>query len=307
MGAVGVSEAAKVGESIPLHELGESSGSKSVGISRSQAEHAEDEEATSFQGMSRTPSQSSEQHPAPATEPEAASEGEGSHSAQTSPAPSFKTASEFGEADGPSTFAKGKWREDQEPESSNAMTGKSGASPSSPPLGDDAGAPHGSPPPADTATGTDPSFRRMTTEDETRATQRLNDFTAVRDGVSPSTGHTKASSEALKTRVDNDPMVKLHKNDLDHAMTGMRAARTAGDYNAVETWASKALTSAKDLDAARKTVESTGVFQAGNTFGRKAALATGATAAASLVAGGTTGGIIAWNNHIQGENPPKST
>ncbi len=146
----------------------------------------------------------------------------------------------------------------------------------------------------------------MTNADAEHVAARIDDLKAVSTGKPPSTGHSRKYDAALEKRNNDDPLVKLHQNDLNHAIGGMAAARDARDPKALEQSASQALASAKELDAARKGIESSGVFKAGNTFGKKAAIATGALATASIAAGATTGGIISWNNHIQGEQPKKT-
>lgn len=108
----------------------------------------------------------------------------------------------------------------------------------------------------------------------------------------------------LQKKIEDDPTVKLQQAKLGGALERMEAANKpggAGNRAAFVKAAEDAEKAAKDLDAARKGIESTGVFQSGNSFSKHSTKVNAAIAGISLAAAGTTGGLIAANNETQRE------
>ncbi|MBE7212779.1 MAG: hypothetical protein INR65_17335, partial [Gluconacetobacter diazotrophicus] len=108
----------------------------------------------------------------------------------------------------------------------------------------------------------------------------------------------------LQQKIAADPTVRLQQAKLDGALQRMTAANRPGGHGdrvAFVKAAEDAEKAAKDLDAARKGIESTGVFQSGNWFSKHSTKVNAAIAGISLAAAGTTGGLIAANNETQRE------
>lgn len=154
--------------------------------------------------------------------------------------------------------------------------------------------------------------RQFTADDTNTNTARIANLNAVHDQdiTSFTTGHgSKSRDQALQAKISSDPTVRLQQANLSRAITGMREANkpgAAGNPAEFLKAAEDAEKSAKELDAARKTLEATGVFQGGNSFSKYATKVNAAIAAVSIAAAGTTGGLIAANNETQRQKTKQS-
>lgn len=135
-------------------------------------------------------------------------------------------------------------------------------------------------------------------------TRISNQFRANKEPLS-----TPRRDDVLQRKIQNDPTVRLQQAKLSGAIDRMEQANQPGatgnraDFIKAAEDAEK---SAKDLDAARRSIESTAVFQSGNSFSKHVTKVNAAIAGISLAAAGTTGGLIAANNETQREKTDKA-